>query len=58
MIPFLTCQTHQLWHHEGMKAAVKDRVLTGHRKPGKSGYLSISVSRPGKSLNLIFGHGK
>ena len=35
-----------------------NRVRTGHGKPGKSWNLSISVSRPGKSRNLIVGYGK
>ena len=35
-----------------------NRVRTGHGKPEKSWNLSISVSRPGKSWNMIVGHGK
>ena len=35
-----------------------NRYRTGPGKPGKSWNLGISVSRPGKSLNLVVGHGK
>ena len=38
--------------------AIHVRVRTGHGKPGKSWSLSILVFRPGKSCNLIDGHGK
>ena len=33
-------------------------IHMGHGKPGKLCNLRISFSRPGKSWNLIFGHGK
>ena len=33
----------------------KNRVRTGHGKPGMSWNLRVSFSRPGKSWNLIFG---
>ena len=33
-----------------------NRFRTGPGKPGKSWNLGISVSRPGKSLNLVVGH--
>ena len=36
----------------------RNRVRTGHGKPGKSWNLVILFSRPGKSWNLGLGHGK
>ena len=41
-----------------MGPVVRNRVCTGHGKPGKSWNSGISFSRPGKSWNLIVGPGK
>ena len=40
------------------KQTNKNRIRTGHGKPGKPRNFTISFSKPGKSWSLSVGHGK